>query len=171
MIVLPPRSTRTDTLIPYTTLCRAIDGPLKVSGQARYAYEEREEAPNAAYGVIVGAGIAKGRITSIDTRDAEKAPGVLLVMTHLNAPKQGPKKDDETPQLQGPEVRFHDQAVAFVVAESFEQARAAARLVHVSYAAEKGRFDLAAARDAAVKPMGGYSQPDTAVGEIGRAHV
>src|SRR3546814_15793115 len=41
-----------------------------------------------------------------------------------------------------------------------EQARAAARLVHVSYAAEKGRFDLAAARDAAVKPMGGYSQPD-----------
>src|SRR3546814_19024835 len=151
MIVLPPRSTRTDTLIPYTTLCRAIDGPLKVSGQARYAYEEREEAPNAAYGVIVGAGIAKGRITSIDTRDAEKAPGVLLVMTHLNAPKQGPKKDDETPQLQGPEVRVHDQAVAFVVAESFEQARAAGRRVEFRHSAEQDGAHRGEGRGAAGK--------------------
>jgi len=129
-----------------------IDGPRKVSGRAPYAYEHYAEAPNAAYGFIVPAGIGKGRIATIDTHDAEAAPGVLLVMTHLNAPKQGPEKGDFAPQLIGPEIKHYHQAVAFVVAETFEQARDAAGLVHVSYAAEPGRFDLAKEKAKAYPP-------------------
>jgi xanthine dehydrogenase YagR molybdenum-binding subunit len=51
-----------------------IDGPLKTTGTARYAYEWHEEAPNAAYGYIVGSAIAKGRLTALDTDAAQKAP-------------------------------------------------------------------------------------------------
>jgi len=129
-----------------------IDGPRKVSGRAPYAYEHNEEVPNAAYGFVLAAGIGKGRVSSIETRDAEAAPGVLLVMTHLNAPKQGPEKGDFAPQLIGPEIKHYHQAVALVVAETFEQARDAANLIRVAYAAEPGRFDLAKEKAKAYPP-------------------
>ena len=64
-----------------------VDGRLKVTGGARYAYEMQQD--NALYGFVVEASIGKGRIISIDTRAAEKAPGVALVLTHRNAPAQG----------------------------------------------------------------------------------
>ena len=130
-----------------------IDGPLKVSGLARYAYEYHDVAPRAAYGVVVTAGIGRGSIDSIDAVDAERAPGVLLVMTHLNAPKMfgqnaaapnDPRLDHAAPQLQGPRITQHDQAVALVVAETFEQARAAARSLRIGYKAQSGRFSLPA---------------------------
>jgi xanthine dehydrogenase YagR molybdenum-binding subunit len=144
-----------------------IDGPLKVTGRARYAYEYHEEVPNVAYGWMLGAGIGKGRVSAIDTHEAERAPGVLLVMTHLNAPRQGPLQADFAPQLTGPEVRFFDQAVALVIAESFEQARHAARLVRVSYDRQPGRFDLKAEQPHATKPQGDVDdKPDTAVGDF-----
>jgi xanthine dehydrogenase YagR molybdenum-binding subunit len=146
-----------------------IDGPRKVSGLARYAYEYHDEAPGAAYGFILMSGIAKGRITSIDTRDAEAAPGVLLVMTHLNAPKQGPRKDDFKPQFTGPEIRHYHQPVAFVVAETFEQARDAANLVRVAYAAEPGRFDLEKEKAKAYPPTREQlfgDSPDTGAGDF-----
>ena len=54
-----------------------VDGPLKVTGGARYAYETRQD--NVLYGFVVEASIGKGRIKSIDTRAAERAPGVALV--------------------------------------------------------------------------------------------
>jgi xanthine dehydrogenase YagR molybdenum-binding subunit len=60
-----------------------VDGRLKVSGGARYAYEMQQDA---LYGFVVEASIAKGTIVAIDTREAEKVPGVLLVLTHRNAP-------------------------------------------------------------------------------------
>jgi xanthine dehydrogenase YagR molybdenum-binding subunit len=145
-----------------------IDGPLKVSGRAPYAYEYHAEAPNPAYGFIVMSGIAKGRITAIDTRDAEAAPGVLLVMTHLNAPKQGPKKGDFAPQLTGPDVSHYHQAVAFVVAETFEQARDAGNLVRVSYAGEAGRFDLAREKAKGYPPTAeqAFGPPDSKAGDF-----
>ncbi|QKG51291.1 hypothetical protein [Hymenobacter sp. BRD67] len=62
-----------------------VDGHLKVTGGARYSAEY--ELPGMTYGVLVGSTIAKGRITSLDTKAAERAPGVLAVLTHLNAPK------------------------------------------------------------------------------------
>src|SRR5688572_8979590 len=62
-----------------------VDGRSKVTGKATYAAEHKME--NIAYGFLVGSTIAKGRIKTIDTKKAEQAPGVLAVLTHLNAPK------------------------------------------------------------------------------------
>ena len=125
-----------------------IEGPLKVSGQAPYAYEYGlPEAPT--YGFVLGAGIAHGRVTRIDTTHAEGAPGVLLVLTHENMPAQAksdtpvPQQTEASPQLSGPEVRHYHQAVAFVVAETYEQARAAANLIEVEYEQTPGQFTLA----------------------------
>src|ERR1700692_2419645 len=101
-----------------------VDGRLKVTGGARYAYEV-EQGPTTAYGFVVAASIGKGRIVSIDTRAAEQAPGVMLVLTHRNAPEQGAGNHHEAhPVLTGPEVSYYGQPVAFVVAETFEEARA-----------------------------------------------
>ena len=72
-------------------------------------------------------------IGSIDTRAAEKAPGVVLVLTHRNAPAQGAGNHREAhPVLVGPQVLYFGQPVAFVVAETFAQARSAAYLVDVN---------------------------------------
>ena len=64
-----------------------VDGRLKVSGGARYAYEMQQT--NVLYGFVVEASIGKGTIKLIDTRTAKKAPGVVLVLTYRNAPAQG----------------------------------------------------------------------------------
>src|SRR4051812_33585648 len=64
-----------------------IDGPRKTTGTAVYAYEHHDVAPNAAYGYVVGSAIAMGRIVSIKTSDARRAPGVLAVITAENAGK------------------------------------------------------------------------------------
>ncbi len=119
-----------------------IDGPLKTTGLAPYAYEHHREVPNAAYGAIVGAGVAKGTIRSIDTSAARAAPGVLAIVTAQDAGKLGKGKMNTVKLLAGPTVDHYHQAVAVVVAETFEQARAAAALVRVDYARAKGRFDL-----------------------------
>lgn len=136
-----------------------IDGPRKVSGTAPYAYERHDVAPDAAYGWIVGATIAKGRIRSIDSSDAEAAPGVIGIITAANA---GPLKTSSAHTaalLGGPEIQHYDQAVVLVVAESFEQARDAARLVRIDYAPAKGRFDLAEERAHARAAPAGFSGP------------
>jgi xanthine dehydrogenase YagR molybdenum-binding subunit len=118
-----------------------IDGPLKTTGAAPYAYEQ--PVANAAYGYIVGAAIARGRINAIDTSAALAAPGVLAVVTHENVGPLGRGEFYVGYALAGPSVEHYHQAVAIVVAESFEQARAAAQLVAVEYAPEKGAFSLA----------------------------
>src|SRR6201747_3058214 len=120
-----------------------VDGRLKVTGGARYAYEMQQE--NVLYGFVVEASIAKGTIKSIDTRAAEKAPGVALILTHRNAPAQGTGNHREAhPVLTGPQVLHYGQPVALVVAESFEQARAAAYLVDVRYDRSGGKYTLGA---------------------------
>jgi len=133
-----------------------IDGPLKVSGAAPYAYERHDVAPDAAYGWIVGSAIATGRIRSIDSRDAEAAPGVLAIVTAANA---GPLKKSESNTahlLAGPRIEHYDQAVALVVAETLEQARDAARRLRIDYALGEGRFDLAASRKSARPASPGF---------------
>src|ERR1700731_2243454 len=119
-----------------------VDGRLKVTGGARYAYE-MEQGNNTLYGYVVQASIGKGTIKSIDTRAAEKAPGVVFVLTHRNAPEQGTGHHREAhPVLTGPEVTRYGEPVAFVVAESFEEARAAAYLVEVKYDRSSGKYAL-----------------------------
>jgi xanthine dehydrogenase YagR molybdenum-binding subunit len=129
-----------------------IDGPLKTTGRAPYAYERHDVAQNIAYGWIIGAAIGKGRIKQIDVSDAKSSPGVLAVVTHENAGKLGKAKAHTARMLAGPEVQHYDQAVAVVVAETFEQARAAARHVRIDYVRADGRFDLSAERANAKKP-------------------
>ena len=144
-----------------------IDGPLKTTGTAPYAYEQHEAAPNAAYGVVLGAAIAKGRIASMDTSAALRAPGVLAVVTADNAGKLGKGKMNTAKLLGGPEIQHYHQAVALVVAETFEQARAAAQLIAVKYTESKGKYDLAAAKSSATKPK--EDKPDSKVGDFAGA--
>ena len=143
-----------------------VDGPFKVTGRATYAYEYRN-AGEPAYGFAVVSSIGKGRIRAIDASAAEKSPGVLLVLTHLNAPKQGARTSGAVPQLADDRVLFQGQPVALVVAGSFEEARAAAYLVKPSYAIEPGSHDLEASRATASvpKPRNG-SSPDTNKGDV-----
>jgi xanthine dehydrogenase YagR molybdenum-binding subunit len=145
-----------------------VDGPLKVTGGARYAYEV-EQGPTTTYGYVVEASIAKGRIKSIDARAAEQSPGVVLILTHLNAPDQGTGNHHVAhPVLNSPDVSYYGQPVAFVVAETFEQARAAAYLVRVSYDQSPGTYALRDGLDHARAPQGG-APPDSAVGDFAGA--
>ena len=125
-----------------------IDGPLKVSGQAAYAFERREPA-NPAYGWIVGAAVAKGTIRWIDTDEARAAPGVLAVVTARDAGPLGKGDRNTVRLLGGPRIDHYHQAIAVVVAETLEQARAAAALVRVDYDRAAGSFDLDEALKAA----------------------
>ncbi|MDB6132892.1 MAG: aldehyde oxidase and xanthine dehydrogenase molybdopterin binding [Verrucomicrobiales bacterium] len=148
-----------------------IDGPLKTTGTAPYAYERHDVAANQAYGYVVGAGIAKGRIVSMDLARARSAPGVIAIVTAQNAEKLGKAERNTAKLLAGPEIQHYHQAIAVVVAGTFEQARAAAGLVRVEYAADQGQYDLAAARDTA-KPAasgGGNGPPETKVGDFSAA--
>ncbi|HLM03512.1 MAG TPA: xanthine dehydrogenase family protein molybdopterin-binding subunit [Pyrinomonadaceae bacterium] len=143
-----------------------VDGVAKVTGRAKYAAEFK--VPNLAYGFIVLGDISRGTIKSIDTAEASRVPGVVSVFTHLNAPKLGPKAGseysppDNTRQqdksfraLQSDRILFNMQPVALVVAETYEQARYAARLVKVAYNAEKHVTDTEAVRLSARAPSQG----------------
>ena len=110
-----------------------IDGPLKTTGTAPYAYDRHDVVPNQAYGFVVGSAIAKGRIASIDLSAAKAAAGVLAIVTAENAGKLGKGNYNTAKLLGGPEIDHYHQAIAVVVAETFEQARAAAQLLRVNY--------------------------------------
>ncbi len=131
-----------------------IDGPLKTTGTATYAHEYQTVAADQAYGVILGAGVARGRIEHIDLAAARAAAGVLAIVTHETIAALGPQGFYKARVLAGPEVQHYHQAVAIVVAESFEQARHAAGLIRIDYARTAGRYDLAAAREGAKAPPG-----------------
>jgi CO/xanthine dehydrogenase Mo-binding subunit len=122
-----------------------VDGPRKVAGQAPYPSDFSR--PEQAHGALVQSTIAAGRITAIDTAAAEAAPGVLTVITHLNAPRLEPAAAtvlgaSPAPPLQDDRILHHGQHIAFVVAETAEQATDAARLVHVEYDTHQAVLDL-----------------------------
>ncbi|WP_031522168.1 aldehyde oxidoreductase molybdenum-binding subunit PaoC [Siccibacter colletis] len=144
-----------------------IDGPLKTTGSATYAYEWHDEAPDAAYGHVVGSAIAKGRITTLDVEAAQRAPGVLAIVTADNAGPLGKGEMNAATLLAGPEIEHYHQAIAVVVAETFEQARAAAGLIHVEYQREPGAYDLAAEKPGVTTPP--EDTPDKSVGDVERA--
>src|ERR1700722_12279096 len=150
-----------------------VDGRLKVTGKAPYAYEYAAQGV-ALYGVIVAASIAKGRVAAVDVSDARLAPGVRLVLTKDNAPPQHPFGPVDLPDrfarampaLNNDDVPYFGFPVAFVVADTFEQATAAASMVRVRYAAEPGAYDLHAA--VAIDPgrIGGTEPADSAIGDF-----
>lgn len=129
-----------------------VDGIAKVTGKAKYTAEF--QVPHVAYGFIVQSTVTKGRITAINTREAEQAAGVVRIFTHLNASRLGKTPAADAPPqwswpLQSDRVFFNGQPIALVVAETYEQARHAARLVKVSYQREAHSTDLETALDRA----------------------
>ncbi|MFL5606768.1 MAG: xanthine dehydrogenase family protein molybdopterin-binding subunit, partial [Gemmatimonadaceae bacterium] len=105
-----------------------VDGPLKVTGKATYAFEYAGQG-KVAYGYIVTAAIGKGRVLWVNAGDAQRAAGVLLVVTKDNAPPQTPWGPADLPDrfaravpaLDTDEVPYFGFPVAFVVAETFEE--------------------------------------------------
>lgn len=127
-----------------------VDGKVKVTGAAKYSAEY--DIPGVTYGVVVGSTITKGNITNLDTRAAARAPGVLLVLSHLNAPKlPGYKTEDDAtkPEIKkgfrvftDARIRFNGQPIALVIADTLERATYAASLVKAQYKKEPHHTDL-----------------------------
>jgi xanthine dehydrogenase YagR molybdenum-binding subunit len=143
-----------------------VDGPLKVTGTASYANDRHDVAANQAHGYIVASAIAKGRIVSMDLSSARVAPGVLAIVTAENAGKLGKGTFNTAKLLGGPEIQHYHQAIAVVVAESFEQARAAGLLVRVEYARAQGSFDLASVKESGKPAKSAGAASETAVGNF-----
>jgi xanthine dehydrogenase YagR molybdenum-binding subunit len=146
-----------------------IDGPLKVTGTAPYANDRHDVVANQAYGYIVPSAIAKGRIASMDLAAAKAAPGVIAIVTAQNAGKLGKGNFNTAVLLGGPNIQHYHQAIALVVAQTYEQARAAAHLVRVQYAPVNGAYELAAMKDKS-KPADSFgSAAESEVGDFARA--
>ena len=143
-----------------------LDGALKTTGSARYAYERHDVAANPAYGVIVGAAIAKGRLLEVDLSRAEHAPGVVTLITAESIAALGLGDFYAARALAGPQVQHYHQAIALVVAQTLEQARHAASLVTARYEAQPGHFELVRALDTAVVPE---NAADADQGDFARA--
>jgi xanthine dehydrogenase YagR molybdenum-binding subunit len=146
---------------------KRVEGVAKVTGRAKYAAEF--ELPNVAFGYLCEASVGKGIIKSLDVSAAESAPGVLKVISHLNLPELLPQpKTQEKKEgvgfsaFRSPEIFFNGQPIALVVAETFEQARAASLLVRAEYDETKPETDITKKLESA-KP----TNPDKAPPERG----
>jgi xanthine dehydrogenase YagR molybdenum-binding subunit len=146
-----------------------IDGPQKVTGTAPYAYEHHVENPLYLY--PLHSDVARGRVARIDASAAEALPGVVLVITHENAPRLADTSDKELAILQSDEVAFRGQYVGAVVAETFEIARHAAQIVEISYDEEPHDVALRADRDDLYTPdqVSGGFPTDTEEGDFDEA--
>jgi xanthine dehydrogenase YagR molybdenum-binding subunit len=131
-----------------------VDGRLKVTGSIRYAAEY--PFPGLVYGAVVSSTIAKGAITGIDSKAAENAPGVVAVISHLNAPKipgyEGGEHEIKT--FNDSKIYFNGQPIALVIADTFERARFAASLVRVEYTKEQHQTNIDAGLQNTFKPWG-----------------
>ena len=151
-----------------------VDGRAKVTGGARYAAENN--LPGLVHAVVVATTIPSGTIKSIDTAAAKKAPGVLAVLSHLNAPKLNPPPAQ--PQGGGGQpsgnfaephyipfsdgsVHYVGQQIAVVVADTLERATHAAELVKVTYDAAPARTDMNALRNEATDKGSAQAPPFT----------
>ena len=144
-----------------------LDGPLKVQGRARYAAEFPMDG--MTYAALAYGTIAKGRIASIDTAAAEASPGVVLVMTHLNAPRMKPMPlfgskpkaagGDDLPVMQDDLVHWNGQPIAIVLAETQEQADHARSLIRATYDQETATTSFAAAKAEGLEPATFQGEP------------
>jgi xanthine dehydrogenase YagR molybdenum-binding subunit len=144
-----------------------LDGPLKVAGAARFAAEV--QLPGLLYAAIAHSTIPRGRITGLDTRAAEAAPGVALVMTHRNAPRLKPPAlfgtsndaaaPSDLPVMQDDVIRWNGHPVAIVLAETQEQADHAKTLIDVRYAAEPAITEFSTAKAKAHPPESILGEP------------
>ena len=152
------------------------DGVLKVTGKATYAADNHPEG--LLHAVYAGSSIARGRVRSLDVAAAEAHPGVVAVLTPANRPPLAQHPDDKVglfsfrmEALQDDNVRYVNQAIALVVAETFEAASEGARLLAPTYDVEPARigFDAGVAFEPAAVGIG--SPPNFETGDLaaGRA--
>ncbi|GAB7050990.1 xanthine dehydrogenase family protein molybdopterin-binding subunit [Catenuloplanes indicus] len=138
-----------------------LDGPLKVTGRAPFVTET--VLPGQLSAALVHSTVTRGRITRLDTRAAEAAPGVALVLTYRNMPRLGivpmpgganlfAPGSSGLPIMQDAEVRYNGQVVAAVLAETQEQADHAASLIEIDYAAQPAATRFADAKATARTP-------------------
>jgi xanthine dehydrogenase YagR molybdenum-binding subunit len=143
------------------------DGRLKVTGGARYAADTPVDG--VVYGVLVGATIPAGRITELHTAAAAQAPGVLQIFTHRNmprlAPVPAPPAGESRAPMQDDEIRYEGQYIALVVAQTLEQARYGAEMVHAEYAPAARVTDFTQCREQAITATN-WAEPDSDVGDI-----
>jgi xanthine dehydrogenase YagR molybdenum-binding subunit len=143
-----------------------IEGVAKVCGQARYAAEY--PLPGLAYGSVVASRIARGRIRRVDADAALGMPGVLAVLDYRSAPRLRDIGDNEAMQFQDDVVHYRGQAVALVVAQTLEQARAAADALPVEYDAEPHDVLLSASHPKLYRPdhVNPADEADTHKGDV-----
>jgi xanthine dehydrogenase YagR molybdenum-binding subunit len=150
------------------------DGRAKVTGAARYSAEH--PLPHIAHAVLVQSTIPNGRIAAIDAAIASGMPGVLLVMTHQNAPRLpangragagSPPAGRVLNLLQDDRVHYNNQPIALVVADTLEHARDAARQVRISYQRQDALLDFDQAKMSPHKPEKAKDQSaDTNRGDL-----
>ena len=120
-----------------------VDGRLKVTGAIKYAAEYH--LPGLVYGVVVPSTIAKGTITAIDIKSAERAPGFIAVISHLNVPDVPAYKAGKAPPgspFVNNQVLYNGQPIVLVIADTFERAKYAASLIRVTYKSEPHQTSL-----------------------------
>src|ERR1700722_17181568 len=152
-----------------------VDGRLKVTGTALYSGDV--ELSRMAHAVLVLSTVASGRIAAMDTEHAVRMPGVLAILTHLNAWKlpDGGRAGVNPPAgrvltlLQDDKVHFDRQPIAVVVAESLDQAAAGGRQVGVRYSPESATLSFLEAKSDAHAPEKVNQEP--AASERGRIPV
>jgi xanthine dehydrogenase YagR molybdenum-binding subunit len=154
-----------------------IDGPLKVQGQARFAAEV--PLPGLVYAALLYSTIARGRIATLETAEAEAASSVALVMTYRNAPRMAPPPlmlsapkaagASGLPIMQDAEIRWNGQPVALVLAQTQEQADYAVSLIRVTYAGAPAVTSFDAAKAKARTPENILGEPSSI--EIGDAET
>jgi len=154
-----------------------IDGPLKVEGKARFAAEVPFD--NITYAALAYSSIARGRIATLDTAEAEAAPGVVLVMTYRNAPRLAPPPvfltsakaggPSDLPVMQDDQIHWNGQPIALVLADTYEQADHAKSLIRVTYEPAPAVVSFDAAKANARTPAAILREP--AALEIGDAEA
>jgi xanthine dehydrogenase YagR molybdenum-binding subunit len=151
-----------------------VDGKLKVTGRARYSGDH--SLPDLCYGYLLQSSIAKGKIESMDVTAAQNSPGILAIYTPFNplkiyspaqAGEEGAISGDVLPLLQDPTVDYFGQTIGLVVAETFEQARDAARLVKTEYRTQPAIVELQAGLSEAYAPksVGGMGATVSVLGD------
>ncbi len=140
-----------EAMQPMTQLRDRYDGVAKVTGKAKYAGEFSEPfaKDDLVYARMVQSSIPCGTLVAIDRTAAERAPGVLAVLTPFNAPKLNTSKPEPPARrnlsvLEDTEVHYNGQPIAVVVAKTLEQARYAETLLKIKYKAKPAKLELPA---------------------------
>jgi xanthine dehydrogenase YagR molybdenum-binding subunit len=152
----------TTTPVQRKDLPHRYDGRLKVMGKAKYAAEFPVQ--DMLYAVVIQSTIPTGTITSVDTRAAERASGVVKVLTYANAPKLPQPKVQPpavraTSLLQTPDVHYNGEPIGLVIAKSLPEAQYAATLVKYKYNAKTPQLEFMGQLSAARPPKRGGNSP------------